>query len=173
MTKFNIDSSEFTDYFGRYLNLVDANENMMEALDSSKRDLVDFFESKVSGTKLNYRYQPGKWTVKEVLQHIIDTERIFMYRSLRAGRLDPTPMQGFDQDVFDQAVDLDHVEIEDMLDDFVSTRNCYISLLKNMSAKNLSFTSTASGGPISARAAAMITIGHQRWHRAIIEQRYL
>ena len=134
---------------------------------------VDAFFKAIPKEKLTYRYAEGKWTVKEVFQHIIDTERIFMYRCFRIARHDKTPLAGFDQNDYIVPSNANNKSIERLLEEYQITRQYSILLLKSLSHQDLQSLGNASGYVTSARAAAFSTIGHEIWHINIIKERYL
>ncbi|WP_425658589.1 DinB family protein [Tenacibaculum ascidiaceicola] len=108
-----------------------------------------------------------------MLQHIIDTERIFMYRVLRIARKDITPIEGFDQDIYIKPSSANDKTIEALLEEFKTTRLYSINLLNNISNENLCSIGVANNSPASARACAFILLGHSVWHMDIIKERYL
>ena len=134
--------------------------------------VIDFF-SAIPKEKLEYRYQPGKWSIKEILLHIIDTERIFMYRLLRIARKDTTPLAGFDQDIYVAPSEANSKSIEDLIGEFSATRMYSLNLISSISDENLKNIGTASDSPVSARACGFILLGHSIWHINIIKERYL
>jgi len=99
MIKYDLQPTEYSEYFGRYLGKVSDNTELISGLKDDEKMIIEFF-STLPKDKLEYRYEPKKWSIKEVLQHIIDTERIFMYRFLRISRKDTTALAGFDQDIY-------------------------------------------------------------------------
>lgn len=172
MTKKDIQPSEYNEYFGRYINLVSDETQLLQGLENDKKFVTDFFSS-IPKEKLEYRYQPEKWTIKEVLQHIIDTERIFMYRFLRIARADKTALMGFEQDDFIFSSEANSKSIDELLQEFMVTRLYTLNLVKSIPTKYLSNMGVASNSPISARACAFILLGHSIWHSNIIKERYL
>lgn len=120
----------------------------------------------------NHKYADDKWTVKEVLIHILDTERIFAYRALRISRNDKTPMAGFEQNDY-----VPHYEVADrsaasLVEEYELLRRCSISMFKNMSTEMLDRTGTASGGNFSALAFGFMIAGHEIHHWDILKERY-
>ena len=99
MTTQDISPKEHHPNYSQYINLVPKDETLVQALHSGRDETIHFFNT-IEESKLNYRYAEGKWTPKEILLHLIDTERVFVYRSLRFARKDATPLQGFDQDAY-------------------------------------------------------------------------
>lgn len=172
MTKSEIQQEEYNEYYTGYLNLIDDNTELIDGYYQDKKMMEDLINS-IPEDKLNYRYQPEKWSVSEVFQHLIDTERIFMYRCFRIARNDKTELAGFDQDEYIIPSEANSKSKEQLLEEFTSNRNYSISLLKSLSEKNLGFVGNANGGAVSARAAAFIVLGHDMHHSNIIKERYL
>ncbi len=123
--------------------------------------------------KLTWRYAEGKWTVKEILGHIIDTERIYAYRALRFSRNDATELPGFEQDDYVKYSNANERSIDDMLEELSSVRASSIALLKSLDADALERGGIANGRRMTARGAAYILAGHQVHHMNIIRERYL
>ena len=119
-----------------------------------------------------HRYAPGKWSVKEVLGHITDTERVMSYRALCVGRGDQTPLPAFDENAYIENWDFDRVSTADLLADFRSVREETIRLLRGFDDETARRRGTASGKPITVRALAYIIAGHEMHHRLILEERY-
>ncbi|MFK7982034.1 MAG: DinB family protein [Saprospiraceae bacterium] len=120
----------------------------------------------------NSRYAADKWTVKEVLIHILDTERIFAYRALRISRNDKLPMQGFEQNDYVPYYEVAHRSPASLMEEYELLRRSTISLFKNMSTEMLDRMGTASGGPFSALALGFMIAGHEIHHWEIMEKRY-
>lgn len=172
MIKQDLKSTEYNEYFSRYINKVSNKTNLAKGFEEDKNMVIDFFTS-IPESKLEYRYQPEKWSIKEVLQHIIDTERIFMYRFLRIARNDTTALAGFDQDIYISPSQANAKSIEELIHEFTTTRLYSLNLLKSISNENLQNVGTASNAKISARACAFVLLGHSIWHIEIIKERYL
>ena len=136
------------------------------------KNVTDFFKS-ISNDKLTYKYAEDKWTIKEIFQHIIDTENIFMYRCLRIARHDQTPLAGFDQNDYILPSLANKKSIELLLEEYQAVRQNFIVLLKSLSETDLNFVGNANGSNLSARSAAFIILGHELWHTKIIKERYL
>ena len=172
MTRQELNSEEYNEYYARYIDVVAKDIDLKTGFEKDKKIIIDFFSS-LPKEKLTYRYQPKKWSIKEILQHIIDTERIFMYRLLRIARKDTTALAGFDQDIFIEPSQADTKTLEELLHEFTSTRLYSINLINSISNVNLKNMGTASDSPISARACAFILLGHSIWHINIIKERYV
>ena len=172
MTKSEIQQKEYNEYYTGYVNLIDDNTELIDGYYQDKKMMEDLIKS-IPDEKLIHRYQPEKWSIIEVIQHLIDTERIFMYRCFRNARNDKTELAGFDQDDYIFPSEANSKTKEQLLEEFTANRNYSISLLKSLSEKNLGFVGNANGGVVSARAAAFIVLGHDMHHTNIIKERYL
>lgn len=126
----------------------------------------------LSEEQWNHKYAPDKWTIKEVLIHILDTERIFAYRALRISRNDKTPLQGFEQNDYVPFYEANDRSISSLLEEYELMRRSTISLFKNMSTEMLDRLGTASGGPCSVLALGFMIAGHEIHHWDILKDRY-
>ncbi len=122
---------------------------------------------------LSFSYAPGKWSVSEVLMHILDTERIFQYRALRLGRKDATPLSGFDQDDYVPESFAEGRTLKDLIREYQVIRESSLLLFKSLPSDRLLFKGNASGQDISLGALGFIMCGHQKHHRNILRERYL
>ncbi len=172
MTKSDLRSNEYDSYYQRYIDKLAGSVSLRSGFEAGKRMVINFFKS-IPEEKLTYRYQPEKWSVKEILQHLIDTERVFMYRCFRIARKDTTPLAGFDQNIYISPSGAHQKSIDDLLNEFIINRNNSIVLLTSIADQHLKFIGNANGGEMSARAAAFTIIGHDVWHMDVIKERYL
>ncbi|WP_298765222.1 DinB family protein [uncultured Polaribacter sp.] len=168
-----IPKNEYAPYFEQYLKLVAVVEkSIVENLESSQNE----FDTLLTGlpkNKQEFSYEEGKWSIKEVVQHIIDTERIFNYRALCFARNDKTNLPGFDQDIFvnnDNANDRDFAE---MLEEMQTLRKSTIQLYNSFSKEALLRIGVASENKMSVRALGYLFSGHQKHHVNILKERYL
>ena len=136
MIKQELQPTEYNEYYANYIGLLNDNTELIDGYYKGKKMMEDLINS-IPEDKLNYRYQPEKWSVSEVFQHLIDTERIFMYRCFRIARNDKTELAGFDQDDYIIPSEANLKTKEQLLEEFTSNRNYSISLLKSLSEKNL------------------------------------
>ncbi|WP_299252193.1 DinB family protein [uncultured Aquimarina sp.] len=164
-------SGEYDPYYGVYIDKA-ANANVVKGLQQSKQKFIDFVNA-ISEEKFTYAYAEGKWTIAEVFQHIIDTERIFSYRALRFARNDKSPLMGFDQDEYVPYSNANNYSKQEFIEDFEAVRNNSIALFKSFTEDMLSQIGEASGSPMSTRAAGYILSGHQKHHLDVIKERYL
>ncbi len=128
---------------------------------------------KLSEEQLNYRYQPGKWTIKEILGHIIDTERIMSYRALRFARHDTTELPGFDQDPYVEHAKAPQRTLPDLLREYSAVRQATIELFRSFDEETLQQVGIANQRRLSVRSLAYTIAGHELHHWNIIRERYL
>lgn len=172
MTNKELLNSEFDPYYGRYIFKLDQNIQLVDGFESGLSKVISFF-SKIDAKKLDYKYQPDKWSIKDIFQHLIDTERIFMYRCFRISRNDKTQLAGFDQNMYVEPSSASNKTIEALISEFESTRLSSIALLKSLRIKDLKRIGNANGNSMSARAAAFTILGHEIWHMDVIKEKYL
>ncbi len=136
-------------------------------------DLVVSFYSNIPHEKHDYAYEEGKWSVKDVLLHIIDTERVFIYRALRIARQDKTPLASFEQDDYVASGYTSKRTLMSLLEEYKTVRQSSIALYNSFDSIALEQIGEASGFPISVRALGYILTGHENHHNLVIKQRYL
>jgi uncharacterized damage-inducible protein DinB len=163
--------SLFNPYIATYVNLVKS-EDLYTELYNESMDTIDLLTS-LDEESLLYKYEPGKWTVKEVFQHIIDCERIFQYRILSIARNPETDLAGFDQNLFAENSMADKRNIFDMVREFSMVRGATIELLKSISTASWDKMGKANNNPASPRSIAYMLLGHEIHHRNVIEKKYL
>lgn len=163
--------NEYAGFFATYIKAVE-NVNLIEELEISVHDFVRFVQN-IPMDKFDYRYAEGKWTIKEIIQHLIDAERIFSYRALRISRNDKTPLPGFEENDYVINTDAKLRSIQDLLTEMAVVRQSTLSLFKSFSQEQLSRMGVASNNEISVRAIGFIIIGHQKHHQQIFKERYL
>ena len=168
----DVDAQEYNEYYGRYISKLDPDKTIIGAFEEGKTEVMTFFKS-VPSSRLTHRYEEGKWSIKEVLQHLIDTERVFSHRAFRIGRGDTTPLTGFDQTIYIEPSGADAKTLDQLLEEFEVGRKASLTLLSSFTSVDLCQLGTASGWPLSARAAASVIPGHDIWHMDIIKERYL
>jgi len=163
--------NEYPVYYSNYINLVE-DDDIISVLEN-QIDFVKEFFINISEEKSNFRYAEGKWTIKEVFGHVIDTERIFAYRALRISRNDKTPLPGYDQDLFVKNSNFKNVSLQNLVDEFISVRKSNLKMFENFSSEMWLNIGTANEKLISVRAIAFILAGHLLHHLKVIEQKYL
>ncbi|MEP3838538.1 MAG: DinB family protein [Algibacter sp.] len=168
----DLTSKEYNPFYETYISKVSGEISLIEGFMKGKIQVEDFFKS-IPQDKLEYRYAEDKWSIKEVFQHIIDNERVFMYRCFRIARHDKTPLTGYEQNDYILPSGANKKTISSLIEEYQVVRQNFIVLLKSLSSQDLEVIGTASGSAMSARAAAFITIGHEIHHINIIKERYL
>jgi hypothetical protein len=163
--------SEFDPYFDRYISLV-PDGDVVAHLVTQAGETVTLL-SKLSEPDGGYRYAPGKWSVKEVVGHVIDTERVFAYRVMRFARNDPTPLAGFEQDPYVANGGFDGRALADLVAEFSSVRAATVHLLNGLDDEASLRRGMASNHAITVRALAYLIAGHERHHVNILRERYL
>ena len=172
MIRSQLNPSNYNPYYQVYLDQLDANLDLLQGYQDGKTTMVEFMLN-LPEDKRDYAYAEGKWTVKEVIQHTIDTERMFMYRCLRIARGDKTPMAGFNQDDYIAPSNANNKSMEDLIQEYKSTRDFAMNILHSFRAQDLLQVGVASGDTVSAGALAFIVLGHELWHKKVLEERYL
>jgi hypothetical protein len=163
--------TEYAAYYENYVSLVEETE-IVNAMRNQADELREIF-SQISDKEGLYRYATGKWSIKELLGHLIDGERVFAYRALRFARADKTELAGFDQDPYIENANFDAVKLQDLLEELLSLRNANTLFFSNLNEEAWNGTGVASDNEISVRALAYIMVGHIRHHVKILKDRYL
>ncbi|MFD1061750.1 DinB family protein [Winogradskyella litorisediminis] len=168
----NLSSEEYNPYYKLYIDGTTKANSIVESLTTNLESVVDFYRN-LPKDKLEFAYADGKWTPKEILLHIIDTERIFAYRAMRIARQDRTELAGFEQDDYVASSKANNRSLDTLLNEYVSVRHSSISLFKSFNDLELQSIGKASGSAISVRAIGYILTGHENHHNRIIKERYL
>jgi uncharacterized damage-inducible protein DinB len=163
--------SEYDPYYEKYISLVPDDHDLLAALERQLQEMMMLVRS-ISPEHALFRYEPGKWSIKEVLGHVIDSERIFAYRILRIARGDRTPIEGFDQDPYVKNGDFDKRSVATLGIEFEQVRRATISLLRHLSPEAWQRIGNASKVDVSVRALAYIIAGHELHHRSILKEKY-
>jgi uncharacterized damage-inducible protein DinB len=166
-----LQNNEYSPFYKGYIKQ-SVNRPIVEGLKLNLDHTLHFYNN-IPFEKLDFRYADGKWTIKEILQHIIDTERIFSYRALRIARQDQTPLPGFEQDDYVLTANTNERSIESLINEYIAVRQATIELFDSFNNKMLLTIGTASENPISVRAIGFIITGHENHHTTIIKERYL
>ena len=167
----NISHDEFNPYYLPYIQLA-ANQDIVLGLKKNVISVVDFYQN-IPSEKLDHAYAEGKWTPKDILLHIIDTERVFVYRAMRIARQDKTEMVGFEQDDYIDAGKANNRTINSLIEEYKAVRNATIVLFDSFSDEELKSIGKANGSPVSVRAIGYIITGHENHHNNVIRERYL
>jgi uncharacterized damage-inducible protein DinB len=163
--------NEYSNFNATYIKAA-ANVELIEELEICLHEFIRFVQN-IPMDKFDYRYAEGKWTIKDIIQHVIDTERIFAYRALRISRNDTTPLPGFEENDYVENTKANERGIQDLLAEFSAVRYATLFLFKSFSEEQLKRIGTASGTVISVRAIGFIIIGHQKHHQNVFQERYL
>ena len=171
MNSSQLSENEYAPFYKNYIEAL-GDVNLFEILDSSLEDTINTLEN-LPEDKLLYRYENGKWTIKELLQHIIDAERVLSYRALRFSRNDPSDLQGFDEDWYVGNSNGNERNLNDLLEEFICLRKASICLFKSFTNEMMPMLGSANDSIMSVRALGFIIAGHQTHHLKIIKERYL
>jgi uncharacterized damage-inducible protein DinB len=165
------DASEFADFYAGYISGVPEGD-LLQLLEAQGRETATLLGA-VLESQGSFAYAPGKWTLKDVLGHIADGERVFSYRALRIARGDQTPLASFDENAWVPEAAAAARTMKDLAEELAAVRASTLALLRHLPAESVTRTGTASGRTISVRALAWIMAGHERHHLQIIRERYL
>ncbi len=163
--------NEYSEFIATYIKAIE-NAELLEELEISLHDFIKFVQN-IPMDKFDYRYAEGKWTIKDIIQHIIDAERIFGYRALRISRNDKTPLSGFEENDYVENTNANSRSIQELLTEFSAVRHSNLLLFKSFSDEQLTRMGIASNHPISVRALGFLMIGHQKHHQRVFQERYL
>ena len=164
--------NEYPVYAEMYMQLVKKDGSLIKQLKSSLEKTKTLISS-LSNEELDYRYEKNKWSIKEILVHIIDDERIYGYRSLSFARNDKTNLPGFEQEDYNLNSDTSERTIENIMEEYEALRFSTIALFNGLSEKSLAYMGIANGNQASARALGYHILGHDLHHIKIIEDLYL
>ena len=165
------DKSEYDPYYDVYVSKV-GQEDVLERLECQIQETVQLVQN-VGGDQAGYRYAPDKWSIKQVIGHMADTERIFAYRALCFARRDETPLPGFEQDEYVERANFDDRPLEDIVEEFRCVRAATIALFAGVDDEILMRKGTASGCPFTVRTIPYILAGHELHHLGVLKERYL
>ncbi|KAB1157533.1 DinB family protein [Flavobacterium luteum] len=171
MNSNQLSADEYSSFNATYIETLE-NVNLIEELEICLHDFIRFVQN-IPMDKFDYRYAEGKWTIKDIIQHIIDSERIFSYRALRISRNDKTPLPGFEENNYVDNTNANTRSIQGLLTEMAAVRESTLLLFKSFTQEQLQIIGTASDNPISVRAIGFIIIGHQKHHQTVFQERYL
>jgi len=163
--------NEYAPYYDTYIKKLVGND-IIEILTDQLERIVNLFKS-INEDKGNYAYAAGKWSIKEVLGHMIDGERIFSYRALCIARGEQQPLPGFEQDDYVKAAQFNKRTLSSLVDDYRYTREADIALFKSFDDEALNRWGTASNNKVTVRAIMFIVAGHEEHHINILKTKYL
>ena len=162
---------EYTPHSIDYISLVPDDGRILAHLEAGISE-VEAFVSTLPPYRLTTPHAPGEWSVQDVLQHVIDNERVFAYRALRIARGDTTPLPGYEQDPFAEAAAANDRPMHDLLEEYRAVRAASITLLRSFTDETLSRAGTASDHPLTVCAAAYIIAGHELYHLRSLRENY-
>ena len=161
---------EYAPYYDRYISLIPGTD-ILGTLDAQRRQTMLLLSGRDERDG-EFRYAPDRWSAKEVLGHVCDTERIFAYRALRIARGDQTPIEGFEQDDYVRNGLFARAPLEEIIEDYIAVRRATLTLLRNLDEAAWTRRGVANKNEVSVRALACIIAGHELHHRRILEEKY-
>lgn len=164
-------AGEYGSFYQTYINYTQA-DSIHALIHQHATNILQSIQA-IPAEKADYAYAPGKWTIKQMLQHMLDTERIFVYRLIWIARGDKRPLMGFDENAFADAAPATHRSLTDLVNEFTHLRNSTDVLMQSLQDTDLQQISEASGYPISVNALCYIIYGHNLHHLRILSERYL
>lgn len=171
MRTIELQTGDYNPFYQTYIDAL-GDWELLDILQQQLKNFPQFLET-LPDDKLGFSYAEGKWSLAEVLLHVLDTERVFQYRALRFMRGDKTPLPGFDQDIFVPNSNANRRTKESIVEEYKVIRRSTIALYSNMNGKSLQNIGIASDFPMTVAAMGFIICGHQKHHRNIIRERYL
>ncbi|SDR82500.1 DinB family protein [Gramella sp. MAR_2010_147] len=172
MIKSDLTKGEIGDFYWGYINRIPGDAELIQTLRNNTKEFSDFLES-IPEDKWAHRYAPEKWSILEMVQHIIDTERIFQYRALCFARNENAALPGFDHDVYVLNSDAEIRKPSDLIEEFNSVRDSGIFLFKNLTEQKLKLNGNMNDMNATPRAIGFIMAGHALHHKEIISNKYL
>ncbi len=164
--------TEHAMYYVQFINLVNEKENVLKQLKETAKQIVLLLQN-LTETQLITPYQDGKWTIKEILQHLMDIEKVLMYRALRFSRNDPSAQPFFDENAYIKNGIANQIKIKKLLKEYNLQRQNTIAFFNNQSTVTLKRIGTASNANMSVRACAWIICGHELHHLNVLKTKYL
>ncbi|HEY3216193.1 MAG TPA: DinB family protein [Candidatus Eisenbacteria bacterium] len=164
-------ADEHIPYYGKYIALATESE-AVAALEAQLEDMLPFLRG-LGEEQGTLRYAPGKWSIKEVIGHLIDSERVFAYRAMRIARADRTPLAGFDENTYVPAARFDRLTLKVLVDELELVRRSNLAMFRGLDEDAWVRRGTANDNEVSVRALAFIIAGHGRHHVEILQERYL
>lgn len=161
---------EYNAYYSKYINTVD--DNVMAELEHQANSFSQFLQS-IPEEKSLYAYAADKWTIREVVGHVTDTERIMAYRALRLARNDQTPLPGFNENLYVENSFFNNRTLQSLREEFTAVRRANLFLFKSFTDDELKRTGICSDAVTTVKALIFITAGHVNHHRRILQERYL
>jgi hypothetical protein len=163
------ESNEYAPYYGKYISLVPDGDVLVTLERQAPETAALLARPEADG---DFRYAPGKWSLKESLGHVIDSERVFCYRALRFARNDKTPLAGFEQDDYVKDGPFGYCSLADLVEEFASVRNATVSMFRALDESAWTRRGVANNNEVTVRALAYIIAGHELHHRGLFQQKY-
>ena len=157
-------------FYQRYADLV-TEQNLVEGLDKQGRTTAAFLRS-ISEEKAAFRYAPGKWSIKQVVGHVTDSERVFTYRAMAFARGEQKSLPGFDENPYAEAGEFDRLSMRLLADSYEAVRRSTVLLFRGLSDAAWERTGKANETPLTPREIAFITLGHERHHLNVLRDKY-
>lgn len=164
-------SDEHIEYYGHYISQV-PDGDIVTSLKQNLAETLTFLRG-IPESKLDFRYAPGKWSIREIVGHLSDGERVFQYRAWRFSRADTTPVPGFEENDYVANAPFARVSMSDLIAEFEDLRRASIHLFENLDAEAMTRRGTANNAEISVRAIGFVLAGHVIHHMRVIRERYL
>jgi hypothetical protein len=165
------DLSRIPDFYHNYINEAE-DDNLIDALERNAKNFIKLLKE-IPNKKRDYSYAEGKWTIKELLQHVIDGERIFAYRALCFARKDATPLPGFEENDYAENSKAGKRKWKDLVKEFKTVRESTIILMNSFDEEQLETSGTANGYSNYVLALGFIIAGHAAHHAKVLKERYL
>ena len=165
------EKGDYPEYFETYFQNI-KDENPIELMVSQKKELLNLL-STTNENEANYSYTDGKWSIKEVLGHLIDSERVFCYRAVAIARGETQPLPGFEQDDYVNGGNFNSRELTDLIDEYQKIRDASIPLFKSFDETDYNKRGIANNNPLTVRAVLFLIPGHEKHHINILKERYL
>jgi DinB family protein len=164
------EAGEYAPYYEKYVSLI-LEDDILAVLERPSQSIAGFLATRTEADG-DFRYAPGKWSVKEVLGHVIDSERVFTYRALRIARNDRTPMEGFEQDDYVKFGPFAHRSLAALVEEFKYVRLATLSLFRGLDEAAWVRRGIANKNEVSVRGIAYIIAGHELHHQKILQEKY-
>ena len=164
-------TDEYAPFYAGYVALVPEPE-VLPALEAQLAELPAAL-APFAGVLETHRYAPGKWSVRQIVGHLTDSERIFGYRALRIARADRTPLPGYDEDHFVAHADFERIPLRELVEEWELCRRANLALFRRFDAETLLRRGEANGNAVSVRALLRVLVGHPRHHLRVLQERYL
>lgn len=161
---------EYGEFYQNYINLVDS-PNVIQSLIQQGQQVYTIIQ-KLTQEEASYRYAENKWSVQEVIGHLVDTERIMAYRALCISRGEQKSLPGYDQDDYVREADFDHRSLQNLSTEYDALRNANISMFSSFNKEQIQRKGTANNTTVSVRALAYIIAGHEKHHLNVLEEKY-